>query len=146
MNDLETIQKFILGVFLVAEVYFGDLHYIRCFCLQSPLYLSRNVDSIDCICICMLGTTSYITLDPLSIPGVVSHKIKSLILSVCPYLHLSFLQNEEMTTETESKFKLSTIKKPQVHLFQSMTMKFFSNFSGMVIATYSSKQCCNFLP
>ena len=30
MNDLETMQKVILGVFLVAEVYFGDLHYIEC--------------------------------------------------------------------------------------------------------------------
>ena len=30
MNDLETMQKVILGVFLVTEVYFGDLHYIGC--------------------------------------------------------------------------------------------------------------------
>ena len=27
MYDLVTMQKVILGVFLVAEVYFGDLHY-----------------------------------------------------------------------------------------------------------------------
>ena len=38
MNDLETIQKVILGVFLVTEVYFGDLHYI---CL---LYTSDAAD------------------------------------------------------------------------------------------------------
>ena len=30
MNDLETMQKVILGVFLVTKVYFGDLHYIGC--------------------------------------------------------------------------------------------------------------------
>ena len=30
MNDLDTMQKVILGVFLVAEVYFGDPHYIGC--------------------------------------------------------------------------------------------------------------------
>ena len=35
MNDLETMQKVILGVFLVAEVYFGDLHYI-CLLYTSP--------------------------------------------------------------------------------------------------------------
>ena len=30
MNDLETMQKVILGVFLVAEVFFGDHHYNAC--------------------------------------------------------------------------------------------------------------------
>ena len=35
MNDLETMQKVILGVFLVTEVYFGDLHYIG----SAPFFL-----------------------------------------------------------------------------------------------------------
>ena len=30
MNHLETMQTVVLGVLLVVEVYFSDLHYIRC--------------------------------------------------------------------------------------------------------------------
>ena len=53
MNYLETMQKVILGVFLVTEVYFGDPHYIGCLKVSYKYYklhyLSRNVDSIDCM-------------------------------------------------------------------------------------------------
>ena len=31
MNDLESMQNVILGVFLVTEMHFSDLYYISCF-------------------------------------------------------------------------------------------------------------------
>ena len=44
--------------------------------------LSRNVGSVDCMYIMyVIGATSYPTY-PLTIPGVVSHKIKLLILPI----------------------------------------------------------------